>query len=75
MKMLAKGEKFIEQGGVARTIEIPNDWSALLKSSVKKAIDEQTRIKEEFQKAFADNLICRGFERDKENPKYLLYKN
>ncbi len=75
VKMLAKGEKFIEQGEVVQTIGIPNDWNALLKSSAKKAIDKQTRIKEEFQKAFADNLICRGFERDEEYAKYLLYKN
>lgn len=74
VKKLAKGEKFFEQGKAIRTIEIPNDWNALLKSNPKKAVAEQMRVKEEFQKAFAENLICRNFERDERNPKYLLFE-
>jgi hypothetical protein len=36
---------------------------------------EQTRIKKEFQTAFAENLVCRGFERSETAPKYLLFEN
>lgn len=74
VKMLAKGEKFVESGEIIGTISIPNDWNNLVKQSPEKAIAEQSRVKEEFQKAFAENLICKGFERNEENPKYLLYK-
>ena len=35
---------------------------------------KQKRIKHEFQTAFAEGLIVRGFERSETNPKYLLYK-
>lgn len=73
VEKLSKGEKFIETGDVKQTIEIPNDWNALLKSDAKFAKGEQTRIKNEFQKAFAEGLICRSFERDPQSPKYLLY--
>lgn len=72
---LSKGEKFIEKHRTVREIEISNDWNSLLNSNIGKAIDEQSRIKGEFQKAFAENLICRGFERDEQKPKYLFYKN
>ena len=74
VKALAKSEKFTGQSEVVRKIEIPNDWNALLNSNAEKAIDEQTRVKEEFQKAFAESLICTGFERDEQKPRYLLCK-
>jgi len=75
VKKLEKGEKFEESGGVTKTIEIPNDWNRLVKENPKRAAAEQRRVKEEFQAAFSQNLICKGFERDEKSPKYLLYKN
>lgn len=75
VKTLEKREAFEEKGEVARTIEIPNDWSTLVKENPAQAVAEQRRVKEEFQTAFSENLICKGFERDEKNPKYLLYKN
>jgi predicted GNAT superfamily acetyltransferase len=71
---LAKGEKFTETGKVARTIEIMNDWNNLVAANPAEAIAEQARIKEEFQKAFAGGLICKGFERSGTNPRYLLFE-
>jgi predicted GNAT superfamily acetyltransferase len=71
---LSKGDDYVETGNVARTIEIPNDWNNLVAKSPEKAVAEQTRIKEEFQKAFAEGLICRGFERNETNPRYLLFE-
>ncbi len=73
VKKLAKGEKFVEPGDIKQTIKIPNDWNVLLKSDAKFAKGEQTRIKNEFQKAFVTGLICRSFDRDKQSPKYLLF--
>jgi predicted GNAT superfamily acetyltransferase len=71
---LSRGEKFEETGEAVKTIEIPPDWNSLVVSDTKKAILEQARIKHEFQTAFAEGLIARGFERSERNPKYLLYK-
>jgi predicted GNAT superfamily acetyltransferase len=71
---LSRGENFVERGEVKRTIEIPNDWNALVKANPQKAILEQTRIKTEFQAAFAEGLIGRSFERSETNPKFLLFE-
>ncbi len=71
---LSEGEKFKEIGKVAHTIEIPNDWNKLIVADAPKASAEQERIKREFQTAFAENLICRGFERSETKPRYLLYE-
>ena len=71
---LAKGENYVETGEIARTVEIPPDWNDLVVRDTKKAIAEQERIKHEFQTAFAEGLIVRGFERSDTHPKYLLYK-
>ncbi len=70
---LANSETFFEKSDVIQTIEIPNNWNELVKNEPKTAIAEQTRIKNEFQVAFAKGLICQGFIRDQTNPKYLLY--
>jgi predicted GNAT superfamily acetyltransferase len=59
-------------GAVVKTIEIPPNWPVLKKTDLEKAREEQLRVREEFQQAFAQNLICAGFERG-ERPKYLLF--
>ena len=70
---LSRGEKFFEKSKTIRTIEIPNDWNELVRANPHKAVEEQTRIKKEFQNAFAENLCAGGFEKSETNPKYLLY--
>jgi predicted GNAT superfamily acetyltransferase len=59
----------------ALTIEIPPDWSSLVRHDAKGARREQLRVRDEFQAAFATGLICSAFERDEEHPRYLLYKS
>ena len=71
---LSRGEKFFETVEPVKTIEIPNHWNELVKTNPQKAIDEQMRIKEEFQNAFAENLFAGGFEKSETNPKFLLFK-
>ncbi len=73
VQRLASGETFDETDAPVKTVVIPNDWNALVKSDIKTAVAEQTRIKSEFQTAFAENLICRRFERSENAPKYLLF--
>ncbi len=72
---LADGEIFVETEEVVRRVEIPNDWNKLIAENAAAARAEQKRIKEEFQRAFADNLICKSFERSETKPAYLLYVN
>ena len=74
VKRFANGENFVETDEIVKSIVTPTDWNNLVKTNLQKAITEQTRVKGEFQKAFAENLICKGFERNEINPKYLLYK-
>jgi predicted GNAT superfamily acetyltransferase len=74
VKRLANGEEFVEASDHAKAIEIPADWNSLVKENPEKAAAEQTRVKEEFQAAFAARLIGRGFERSETNPKFLLYE-
>ena len=56
------------------TIEIPGDYSALLKSDPAVGKREQLRVREEFLKALGDGLVCRAFERDAARPRYLFYR-
>src|SRR5713101_4185685 len=57
-----------------RIIEIPADYSALLKSNPLAGKREQLRVREEFLKALGDGLVCRAFERDMKRPRYLFYE-
>jgi predicted GNAT superfamily acetyltransferase len=55
-------------------IQIPAEWSTLIKQNPAEAKHEQLRVRQEFQNAFAAGLVCAGFERSPESPRYLLYK-
>jgi predicted GNAT superfamily acetyltransferase len=70
---LARGDNYVETAEAKGTIEIPNNWNELVKNDLSEAIAEQNRIKNEFQKAFAEGLVCRSFLRDEVRPKYLLF--
>ena len=71
---LAAGESFVETGEPAARIVVPVNWSELVKTP-EKALAEQLRVRGEFQSAFADGLIGRGFVRDELQPHYALYRN
>lgn len=55
-------------------IQIPAEWSKLIKQNPGEAKQEQFRVRQEFNSAFAAGLVCAGFERSAERPRYLLYK-
>jgi predicted GNAT superfamily acetyltransferase len=55
-------------------IQIPAEWSKLMKQNPAEAKHEQLRVRQEFQNAFAAGLVCAGFERSPESPRYLLFK-
>jgi len=71
---LAKGTEVPFEGKWVGTIAIPADWNALVKRDVQQARDEQTRVRDEFHKAFAEKLICAGFERGQEQSRYVLFE-
>ena len=55
------------------TIDIPTDWTKLCRENPAQAKQEQSRVRAEFQQAFAAGLVAAGFERSAEQPRYLLY--
>jgi len=57
------------------TIEIPADYSSLLKSDPAAGKREMLRVREDFLKALDAGLVCRAFERDVDRPRYLLYQD
>ena len=60
-------------GDPAAAVAIPPNWGALLRADPARAIREQRRVREEFRRALAGGLVCAGFERDPERPRYLFY--
>jgi predicted GNAT superfamily acetyltransferase len=71
---LADGSNPVLQRKPDRTIDIPLDWTGLLKRDADAAKGEQLRVRSEFQQAFAEGLVCARFDRDQGVPRYLLYK-
>ncbi|HET6980407.1 MAG TPA: GNAT family N-acetyltransferase [Pyrinomonadaceae bacterium] len=56
------------------SVAIPVEWTGLVKQDPARARDEQARVREEFKQAFAQRLICAGFERGERELKYLLFE-
>jgi len=71
---LANGDSISDAKEPAQTIRVTSNWSELVKADPTAALAEQIRIRGEFQSAFANKLIGRGFDRDPESPRYLLYE-
>ncbi|MDQ2935867.1 MAG: GNAT family N-acetyltransferase [Acidobacteriota bacterium] len=57
------------------TIAIPDEWTRLSRENPGLAKEEQRRVRREFEKAFEAGLVCAGFERSLEQPRYLLYES
>lgn len=74
VEAFARGEKFAETAEIVGKVSIPADWNDLVVRDTRRAIEWQETIKETFQKAFAEGLVVRGFERSDSDPKYLLYR-
>jgi predicted GNAT superfamily acetyltransferase len=72
VKLAGGGEPAPPPGPVA-AIEIPADWTGLIKRDLNLAKQEQLRVRREFEQAFSAGLVCAGFERSAAHPRYLLY--
>ena len=67
--------QYKEERELAASIEIMNDWLVMVRDEPERALAEQTRIRREFEAAFAEGLVCRSFRRDASCPEYLLYRD
>ena len=56
------------------SIEIPEEFSALVQRDPASAKDEVLRVRAEFLQALSDGLVCRAFERGSERSRYLFYR-
>lgn len=72
---LSEGAAAVAPPNAVATIEIPADWTALVKQDGNIAKREQSRVRSEFIQAFAKGLICAGFKSSPASPQYLLYPN
>lgn len=71
----SKGLPFTDDRVPDHEIEVTPDWNTLVATDTNAAIAEQARIRHEFEGAFAKAMIARGFVRDAEHPKYLLFRD
>jgi predicted GNAT superfamily acetyltransferase len=74
VEAFAAGQQFT-LGKPDEVIEIPGDYSALLKADPDTAKREQLRVREEFLRALGAGLVCRAFDRNTDRPAYLFYRN
>ncbi|MDT5157118.1 MAG: hypothetical protein QOH51_1475 [Acidobacteriota bacterium] len=75
VEALARGETPTPRGEPAASVEIPTNWSVLIREDPETARRELLRVRREFETAFADGLVCAGFDRDPARPRYLLYSD
>jgi len=75
VESISRGETPEPPGEPSASVEIPPDWSALIRQDPAAARREQLRVRAEFEHAFASRLVCAGFERDTARPRYLFYKS
>src|SRR5262249_30841954 len=73
VKGLASGRED-DLGQPEGVIEIRAEYATLLKTDPELAKREVLRVRKEFQQALSSGLVCRGFSRDAERPRYLLYR-
>ena len=71
---LAERRDLAVTGKRVAEVVIPAHWSLLLKNEPERAVAEQARVREEFTKAFAQGLVCAGFERGETESRYLLFE-
>ncbi len=75
VEQISKDGRFVESSEPLARIVIPSDWKKLVSSDPTRALDEQLRVRADFQDAFGSGLVGRGFVRDSAEPHYLLFKS
>lgn len=70
----ASGEPFIMRAEPVTAIAVPAQWATMVKDDIKRARAEQERIRTSFKQAFANGLVCAGFDRGEGQARYLLFR-
>jgi len=73
VNQLAQGRALTLPGSPAAAVAIPPHWPELVSEDPATAKQEQLRVREEFSRALANGLVCAGFDRDAERPRYLFF--
>lgn len=73
VRALASGSPVTIDAEPAATVSIPSEWTALVKQDPQRAREEQARVRAEFKRAFAQKLVCAGFERGASESRYLFF--
>jgi predicted GNAT superfamily acetyltransferase len=73
VRALASDSPMTIDAAPAAAVAIPSEWTTLVKQDPQRARDEQARVKTEFHNALGRGLICAGFERGREQSKYLFF--
>lgn len=74
VRALASGSQSRIESEPALIVEIPTEWSAMVQHEPQRAREEQARVRSEFKQAFAQKLVCAGFERGEQHSRYLLFQ-
>lgn len=72
VEAFARGERPVDLGEPAASVEIPPDWGSLVREDAARARVELLRVRTEFQAALARGLHCAAFER--EGTRYLFFE-
>ncbi len=75
VEALARGETPEPLGEPSAAVEIPPNWSALVREDAEAARRELLRVRTEFQDALTRGLVCAAFERDQQRPRYLFFSD
>jgi predicted GNAT superfamily acetyltransferase len=70
-----RGEQLTRDTQTEATVEIPPDWTSLVREDAARARVELLRVRREFQHALDAGLVCSGFERNATRPRYLFYRD
>jgi DNA-directed RNA polymerase beta' subunit len=67
---ITQGLPMVEMLFEVRGVKAPS----ILSEEDGEVVEEQLRVRADFQQAFGAGLVCAGFERRAEGPRYLLYE-
>ena len=71
---LAAGEEHSMEAPVVGKIDIPAEWSQLVRTDVEHARRVQQKVRTDFKRAFAAGLVCAAFDRGEKESSYLLFE-
>ncbi len=74
VEKLAAGENYRETAEPAGSISVPSDWFKIVEESPDAAVAIQQRMRADFEEAFAKGLIVRAFDRNADDPRYVLFE-